>query len=162
MWDKDSQLRMVINAGEKRYPGKVEFVALYANVAVLKIGGKFGLIKRGQTVVPFTYDSIYLASPEKTRANTVPSQSVQVKTMFSPQTFSRTLSHLVVQKSGKVGLVDTAGKFVYDVAYDQINTEANAFLSNRYIIEKDKLKGMYIAGVDRKIPLWNCNWSCYL
>ncbi len=152
--DKDNQLRMVINVGEKLYPGVVQGVEVYRNAAVLKINGKFGLVKRGQQIVPFTYDSIYRAPQEVLaiygqKRPIVPEKQL----LLDPQTFDRPIGHMVVRKLGKVGLIDTAGKLVYPVEYDQISVDENSMLANRFFISKDKLKGMFILGVEKRIPI---------
>lgn len=151
--DKDGQMRMVTNVGEKLYAGQIDFVELYANVAVLKVNGKFGVVKRGQAIVPFVYDSIFRTNVDTYGAYTNKRQIPQKGVVFSSQTFDRLITNLIVKKADKFGLVDTTGKLVYAPEYDQIKTEAHEMLSNQYLIEKDKQVGMYFGGIDKKIPL---------
>lgn len=140
--ERDGQPRMVTNDGEKVLPQNIDFVALYANVAVVKVNGKFGVFKRGQQIVPFEYDSIYNVTVENSKA---PKQATGRSLVFSQQTFSKIVSHLIVKQHGKFGLVDTTGKLVYAPDYEQVSTETNPYLSlgGPYIIQKGQLKGMY-------------------
>ncbi|WP_316753819.1 WG repeat-containing protein [Pedobacter gandavensis] len=148
---KDGQAQMITNAGEKTYAQKIEFVSLYANLAILKVNGKFGVVKGGEQIVPFQYDSIY----HETKDNNLPSNQVGSNNLrLNPLTYKTSISQFIVKQNGKFGLVDSTGKIIYAPDYNLISTEKNAYSpASHYIIQKDQLKGMYFPSTGKKTDL---------
>lgn len=138
--DKMNQIQLIFNENEKTFAQKIEYAALYSNLAVIKSNGKFGIVKN-RVILPFEYDTIYAPVNEMYRTNnpknvTKNTKSVQVD--FTQN--SRAVNLLVIQKEGKVGLINADGTMIFPTENDAIfNFESYGF----YSVKKGNLYGIY-------------------
>lgn len=138
--EKNGNTVLVFNQSEKKLPGKVEYANFYLNSAIIKSGGKFGLVT-DKIVVPFEYDSI---APAITKDKAPKQKFVQFdfRRLNSTPAFE-----LVVEKGGKLGLVSIDGELIYPAENDEIINEKTM----GYILaKKDKLFSIYFTSSKQK------------
>ena len=138
--DKKNGMQLIFNESEKLFPQKIEYVTLYNNLAIVKSNGKFGIVKN-QVVLPFEYDSIYAPVNEMYRNKNIKKITKNTKPIeFDLTQNSRTVHLLVVQKEGKVGLINSDGITIFPPENDEIiNFESYGF----YSVKKGSFYGIH-------------------
>lgn len=150
--EKSGDIRMIANDEEKPYSWRPESVALYNNLAVLKVNGKFGVVKKDRELVPFEYDGIYYTFSKnseptgKAARNTLP--------IVANTTSGLNVRYLIVQKDGKFGLIDSSGNPVYAPENDAIYYGGQHPLAgNYYLIKKGNLQGAFFPAIGKKLDI---------
>lgn len=138
--EKNGNTVLVFNQSEKKLPGKVEYANFYLNSAIIKSGGKFGLVT-DKIVVPFEYDSIAY--------NITKNKNPQQKyTQFDFRNIHSTPAfELVVEKNGKLGLVSSEGSLIYPPENDEIIREK---VMGYLLAKKDGLFSIYFTSSKQK------------
>lgn len=113
---------------------------MYYNLAIIKSNGKFGIIKN-QVILPFEFDSIYAPMNEMYRSTAVKKTTKYTKPIQVDFTQnSRAVNLLVVQKRGKLGLINSDGTTIFPTENDAI---ANFESYGYYSVKKGNLYGIY-------------------
>lgn len=149
---KDGLLRMILNEKEKELPYKPEHLILYRNLVILKQKGKYGVVSKGKTIVPFEYDSIcYALENDSKWSNKKPAPEVKINILST--NFNKQINYLIAIKGGKHGLLDRDGNIIYSLNYDFISYEGHKAIRNIYWIRKDKKVGAFLADYAKKIEV---------
>lgn len=120
-------------------------IILYENVAILNKGAKKGLIIDGKIAFPIEYDNI--SNDGKVIANSdYIKKSLETKKYFD---LRNKLDAIILQKDKKFGVVIN-NELEYPVVYDKVNYE---IYRRTIIVEKDKLKGVYLIGTKKKLDV---------
>lgn len=125
---------IVFNNSLKEFKQTIEYLDVLYNLAIVKSGGKFGIITP-ETVVPFIYDSI------ATEINFSDKKQNKNFKRINYSGISRTpFFDLITIKDGKYGLINIDGKEIFEPGYDKITR-----MNNRQIIlaEKNKKFSVY-------------------
>lgn len=138
--DKKNEIQLIYNESEKSFPQKIDYAAVYHNLVIIKSNEKFGIVKN-QVILPFEYDSIYAPVNEMYRTTIVKKGIKNAKPIqLDLKQNSRALNLLVVQKEGKVGLINSDGAIIFPPENDAIvNFESYGYYSTR----KGNLYGIY-------------------
>lgn len=139
----DVGVQLVFNATGKIFASKIESAVLYANLVIVKTNGKFGVLKKDQTLIPFEYDSIFAPAAEVFN-NKVKQQKY---TAFDYSKYSSNLFYVTLQKNGKYGLANSDGIILYTVENDALS---NVSMLGYYTIKKEKLYGIYFLDGKKK------------
>ena len=138
--NKKGDVQLIFNESGKKLPGKVEYANFYLNSAIIKSGGKFGLVT-DKVVVPFEYDSI----AQSITKNKNPQQK------FSQFDFRHLNStpafEMVVEKNGKLGLVSSEGELIYPPENDEIIREK---VMGYILAKKNDLFSIYFTSSKQK------------
>ncbi|CAM3618982.1 hypothetical protein FSS13T_17660 [Flavobacterium saliperosum S13] len=146
--NKKDETQLIFNTQNKLFPKKIEYVALYQNLAIVKAGGKFGVLKN-ETIIPFEYDSIFIPknnSNYNTYNNNKSKQKIKIPNpLLQP---SQNVLYLTIQKNNKFGLVNGNGTIIYPADNDAVN---NADSYGYYSVKKGELYGIYFSkSTDKK------------
>jgi hypothetical protein len=148
--NKDGNVSLIFNKDEKKFPQKIDYAEVYANLTILKVNGKFGIIK-DQTIIPFEYDSIYV--PVAEGYNNF-NKSKKVKKInpfaFEYSKLSKTVSLMTIQKAGKVGLADLNATIIYPADNDAVNSVE---MKRYYTVKKNNLYGIYFMDSGKKTEI---------
>lgn len=146
---KYSPIQMVFNDQEKVFAPKIEYAALYTDLAIIKANGKFGVVNK-QLVVPLEYDSIFVSSMEtngtstRARRNTPRTSPIDRFGDFYHETL------LTIQKGNKYGLAESDGTVVYAADNDAVY---NQRMYKYYMVKKDNLHGIYFIASRKKTEI---------
>lgn len=147
---KDGNVSLIFNKDEKTFPQKIEYAEVYANLTILKVNGKFGVVK-DETILPFEYDSIYVSVPEGYGSFNKSKKSKKINPfVFEYSKLSKTVRLLTVQKAGKLGLIDSNSTVIYPADNDLIN---NVEMKRYYTIKKNNLYGIYFMDTGKKTEI---------
>lgn len=146
--DKNGTVALIFNQQEKPFPHKIEYAEVYANLTILKVNGKFGVVKN-QTIVPFEYDSLFVPTPEGYNNKTKKAKKTN-PFVFEYSKVSKTVNYLTIQKNGKYGLINSDGTIIYPAENDQINSVE---MKNYCTAKKDKLYGIYFMASKEKTAI---------
>lgn len=140
--NKKGDVVLVFNETGKVFSQKIEDADVYANLAIVKANGKFGVIKK-DIVVPFEYDSISY------RITTGSGNKLQKDDPFAfrRSNLSRSIFDLVVSKNGKLGLVSSEGAVIYPAENEEISRVDS---KNYYLVRKDNLYSIYFKSANRR------------
>lgn len=96
----------------KSLPDRYSYVNIYNNVVMASINYKWGIIKDGNEVTPFMYDSIDTAGMRYKQRSDNGYLMRYKKVMY-----------FIVQLHEKYGIIDTEGKIIFPVQYDEISLD---------------------------------------
>jgi hypothetical protein len=145
--NKDGNVSLIFNKDEKTFPQKIEYAEVYANLTILKVNGKFGVVK-DQTIIPFEYDSIYVPVNEG-YINSNKSKNIN-RFAFEYSKLSKKVGLMAVQKAGKLGLIDSNSTIIYPTDNDIIN---NVEMKRYYTVKKNNLYGIYFMDTGKKTEI---------
>ncbi len=147
---KDGNVSLIFNKDEKMFPQKVDYAEVYANLTILKVNGKFGVI-RDQVIIPFEYDSIYVPVPEGYN-NVSKSQKTKKSNPFAFEysKLSKTVTLMAIQKGGKLGLIDNNSAIIYPADNDAINSVE---MKRYFTVKKNNLYGVYFMDTGKKTEI---------
>ncbi len=143
---KNDEVQMISNANEKPFPSKIELAIVYANLVIVKTNGKFGVLKNGQTIIPFDFDSIY--APSEEYSNNKPKSAKPIA--FNYSKYNTAIACLALKKNEKFGLSNSEGAIIYAADNDAVS---NMALLNYYTVRKDKLFGIYFLASKKKTEI---------
>lgn len=137
--DPEGQLQLVGRDG-KILETHFDQVSLYQNGAILRKGGKHGLVM--QTIhTGFVYDSIPVRE-----LGTGGKQRARAKSTFRVREH---LNNIVVLTSGGGGIIDTLGNLIVPAEYEVI---INHSYKNYYELQKGRKQGVYLPACRRYFP----------
>lgn len=143
---KNKDIELVFNKEEKVFPQKIQYAALYANLVVIKVDGKFGAVK-DQLIVPLAYDSLFVSSAQARTNQAQIKNTVKRDSPIDKSNQFRTVNVLTVQQGNKYGLLDSDGGVIYPVAYDAVSNQDSY---KYYTVKKDNLYGIYFINSKKK------------
>ncbi|MGX7666504.1 WG repeat-containing protein [Flavobacterium pedocola] len=138
--------QLIFNKQNKLLPKKIEYAAVYQNVAIVKTDGKYGVIK-DQTIIPFEYDSIFIPirNQHYNNYNNKPQQKVKAPNLLLQS--SQNIPYLTIQKGNKFGLIDANGTIIYPAENDAV---FNADSFGYYSVKKGDFYGIYFSNSTNK------------
>ncbi|WP_313807331.1 WG repeat-containing protein [Flavobacterium sp.] len=141
--NKKDESQLIFNKQNKSFSKKIEYAALYQNVAIIKADGKFGLLN-DKVILPLEYDSIFIPRKNPNYNPIYGNNSKQKIKIQNPllQT-SHTIPYLTVQKKDKFGLIESNGTVIYPTDNDEV-LSADSF--GYYSVKKNNLCGIYFIG----------------
>jgi len=145
---KNGEMQMVYNDQEKIFPSKIEYVELYANLYIVKVNGKFGLLK-DKIILPFEYDSIFYRSMDESDRN-VKAKKASKQLLYNFSKYHQIIPVLTIQMGGKYGLANSDGTIVYPAENDLVN---NKSAYQYYTVKKENLFGIYFIKSKSKTAL---------
>lgn len=133
---------IVFNKTLKEFKQPIEYLDVLYNLAIIKSGGKFGVITN-ETVIPFIYDSI------ATEINfTDKKQNKNFKRINYSGIARIPFFDLITIKAGKYGLINIDGKEIFEPEYDKITR-----MNNRQFILAEKNKKFSVYFTSEKIKV---------
>lgn len=148
--NKSGNVMLIFNKEERVFLEKIDYAEVYANLTILKVNGKFGVIK-DEVIVPFEYDSIFINAPEGyNNVNTLRTAKKINPFVFEYSKISKTVSLMTVQKAGKLGLVDSNSTVIYPADNDMVS---NMEMKKYYIVKKNNLFGIYFMETGKKTEI---------
>lgn len=145
----NGQIQMILHDQEKAFPSRIEYAALYANLVIIKVNGKFGVVKK-QLLVPLNYDTIFVSNAQVYSNNTLAKQAVKNYTLIDKSNNSRFVKVLTLQNGNKYGLADSDGTLIYPVDNDVVYNKENL---NYYTVKKGNLYGIYFINGKKKTEI---------
>jgi len=140
--NKKNETQLVFNKQNKLFSKKIEYAALYQNLAIVKADGKFGVLKN-ETIIPFEYDSIFIPRSNSNYNSYNSNKSKpKIKTPNPQLQPSLIISYLTLEKNNKFGLVNSDGAIIYPADNDAV-TNADSY--GYYSVKKGNLYGIYFS-----------------
>lgn len=146
---KNGPIQMIFNDRQRIFAQKIEYAAIYSDLAIIKANGKFGVVN-SQLVIPLEYDSIFVTATDggsastKAKMNRKRSSAIDNFGNFSLGTL------LTIQKGGKYGLAEPDGTIIYAADNDDAyNQRAYKY----FTVKKGNLYGIYFTGSKKKTEI---------
>lgn len=142
-------IQMIFNDQEIAFPQKIDYAALYTDLAIIKANGKFGVVKK-QVIVPLEYDSIFVSAMVTNGSSTKTTRKIKRVSQIDKFYDLNQGTLLTIQKGGKYGLVGSDGNIIYTADNDAVD---NKSMYQYYTVKKGNLLGIYFTTGKKKTEI---------